>query len=129
MPQEQDQASQLNAPTQEQNLTQRFEQAAQKTAILFELNPEDIRSAYAHKKEALTSIFSEANKARSDRSSWIGWSVAWLIFVPPIALYTGWKAYENHTDLKSMKSQVTNEIDRHRNSPSTSPFKTRIVPQ
>lgn len=92
------------------NLSAHFDVAARGVAGLFSLNLDDVRDAYATKKESLTLLFNNANKDRSDRNSYIGWSVFWGILFWPVALYTGYKAYDAHTRLTDAKDNIREEI-------------------
>jgi hypothetical protein len=105
-----------NLPTE---LKEAFESNAVAVASQFSIDLDSIKKAYADKPESLSAAFNTMSEAKSDRNRWIGWSVAWLIFVPPIMLYTGWKAYEANEKLSGVKNMVNNEVLK--SAPSTKP--------
>jgi len=127
----------------DQGLVRSFERAAIGTSQMFAASLHDVRGAYENKKDSLTTLFDAAAKAKSDRNSWLGWSVVWAIFIPPVMAYTLYKAFDQHQDLSNLKKEVTREVESFRNKPSDSdsalmdepvtpktdsPFKTRIKP-
>jgi hypothetical protein len=96
-----------------------FENNAVAVASQFSIDLDSVRSTYASKPESLSAAFNSMSEAKSDRNSWIGWSVAWLIFVPPIMLYTGWKALEAHDKLNGVKHMINNEVQNKGPSPKS----------
>ncbi|GEM_PF-2376128 len=103
------------------SLTAQFDLAATGISRQFALNVDDVRSAYAAKQDSLTTLFKTASEARSDRNSYIGWSVFWGIFIWPIALYTGYKAYDNHARLQDVKQTVQDELSLFRSANNGKP--------
>ena len=92
------------------NLRREFEESAQGIAKQFSLDVENVRATDKSRPESLCVIFDSMSDAKKDRNAWIGWSVVWLIFIPPIALYTGYKAWENFKTLDNIESQVKKEV-------------------
>ena len=122
---------------EEARLTSAFTNAAIGASRIFALSLNDIQGAYENKKQSLTTIYNEASEAKSARGSWIGWSVFWGIVFWPVAVYTGYKAYESHTDFSNIKGEVSREVEAYRaktaqtfDAPQPqakpSPFGTRI---
>lgn len=117
-----------------ERLTAKFEKAALGTSQIYARSLGDVRGAYENKKESLTALFDAAKTAKSDRGGWIGWSVVWAIFIPPIAIYTVYKAYESHKDFRDLGKELDRELDEYRNGTQEAPavestpsaFKTRI---
>ena len=56
-----------------------FENAALKIATEFEYNLNDLKSTYEAKPESLKQAFDTMSQAKSDRQSWIGWTVGWTV--------------------------------------------------
>lgn len=108
----------LESEKHKDTLTIQFNKSAAGVASQCSLNLHDVTSAYENKKESLNLAFDTMSTAKSDRSSWIGWSVVWAIFIPPIALYTGYKAYESHRQLSETEDQVRDEVSRWRGARS-----------
>ena len=86
-----------------------FENAALKIATEFEYNLNDLKSTYEAKPESLKQAFDTMSQAKSDRQSWIGWTVGWtvagaltggLLFLA--AAYTGYCAYEDHQKVQNV---------------------------
>jgi hypothetical protein len=91
-----------------------FERAASGVSRQFALNYDDVRAAYAGRKQSLTVAFKEVSEARKDRNSYVGWSVFWGIFFWPVALYTGYKAYDAFSKLSALKQQVKGTVDSYK---------------
>ena len=89
-----------------ETLSDQFERSACGVASQFSFDLHDVKKAYGKKKDSLNLIFNTMSAAKSDRASWIGWSVFWAIVIPPIALYTAYKAYESHAQLMDTEYQV-----------------------
>lgn len=92
------------------DLSAQFDVAARGVSRMFSLNLDDVRDAYTAKKESLTLLFNSAKEDRSDRNSYIGWSVFWGVFFWPVAVYTGYKAYDAHSRLMDAKDNIREEI-------------------
>lgn len=90
-----------------------FEDAATGVSTRAGLAIDDVRSAYEDKPESLTSIYNSMKHEKSEMGGWIGWSVFWLIVIPPIMLYTGYKAWESYDNLNNLKDQVKAEVKGH----------------
>lgn len=91
-------------------LSEEFRKSATNVALACDVSIKDVQSTYAENQTELSALYNEMNTAKNDRQSWMEWSAACLVVLPPVMLYTAYKAYESHEKLRSVKKQVQAEV-------------------
>lgn len=98
----------------ENRLKEEFSKQAMQVATRYTIDSHDVEQAYKDKPNSLRMIFNNMREAKSERNSYIGWTVFWGIVLWPVGLWTGYRAFENHQKLQQVGAQVRYEVDRYR---------------
>lgn len=98
-------------------LSANFEQAASWLSRQYSIDHDSLTNAYRKEPQSLVTHFDAAKDAKSERNGWVGWSVGWLIFIPPIAVYTGYRAYDEHTKVAAIGDTLKRRVEGGSNKP------------
>ena len=78
----------------------------------YSLDFDSLNTAYEDIPDSLVTHFDTAREAKQERNEWIGWSIGWVVFFWPAALYTGYRAYDENQTLDNVKDTLSRAMDK-----------------
>jgi hypothetical protein len=94
-------------------LSKTFQRHAAALSTQFGMSVNELMDTYKDSQDSLSQVYNNMSTAKSDRTSWVGWSVFWGVIFWPVALYTGYQAYQSHEELSNIETMLKSDISKN----------------